>query len=57
MIFRSGWQRPQRLFSRPDNALLSEADFYNKIDKSIQQAENGDLKELTKEKQKEILSV
>jgi hypothetical protein len=43
--------------SKPNNALLSETDFYNKINKSIQQAENGELKQLTKEKQKEILGL
>lgn len=43
--------------SKPDEALLSEKDFYAKIDKSIQQAENGELKTLTKEKQKELLGL
>ncbi len=42
---------------KSDDTLLGEGDFYAKIDKSIQQAENGELKVLTKEKQKEFLGL
>ncbi len=40
-----------------DETLLSEEDFFTKIDKSIIQAENGDTKTLTKDKQKEFLGL
>jgi hypothetical protein len=40
-----------------DEALLSERDFFAKIDKSINQAENGNTKPLPKEKQKEFLGL
>jgi len=40
-----------------DETLLSEVDFFTKIDKSIIQAENGDTKTLTKDKQKEFLGL
>lgn len=40
-----------------DRGLLSEKDYYNKIDKSIDQAENGKTKKLTKERQKEFLGL
>lgn len=42
---------------KSDNTRLNEGDFYAKIDKSIQQAENGELKVLTKEKQREFLGL
>ena len=40
-----------------DEALLSERDFFAKIDKSINQAENGNTKPLPKENQKEFLGL
>jgi uncharacterized protein YlxP (DUF503 family) len=40
-----------------DETLLSEKDFFDKIDKSITQAENGITKPLTKDKQKEFLGL
>lgn len=40
-----------------DETLLSEKDFYAKIDKSITQAENGNTKPLTKDKQKDLLGL
>ena len=40
-----------------DETLLSEKDFFAKIDKSIIQAENGNTKPLTKNKQKEFLGL
>lgn len=40
-----------------DNTLLSEEDYYAKIDKSIKEAESGKTKILTKDKQKEFLGL
>lgn len=40
-----------------DETLLSEKDFFAKIDKSITQAENGNTKQLPKNKQKEFLGL
>ena len=40
-----------------DEILLSEKDFFDKIDKSITQAENGNTKQLPKNKQKEFLGL
>lgn len=40
-----------------DETLLSEKEFYAKIDKSIEQAENGKLKTLAKDRQKELLGL
>lgn len=40
-----------------DQALLSEDEFYSKIDKSIKQAETGKTKVLPKDKQKEFLGL
>jgi uncharacterized protein YlxP (DUF503 family) len=40
-----------------DETLLSKKDFFAKIDKSINQAENGKMKPLSKDKQKEFLGL
>ncbi|MBK8749106.1 MAG: hypothetical protein IPM04_15195 [Saprospiraceae bacterium] len=40
-----------------DQTLLSETEFFAKIDKSIKQAESGSTKILTKDQQKELLSL
>ena len=40
-----------------DESLLSEEEFYSKIDKSIEQAEKGNLRKLTSEEQKEFLGL
>jgi len=40
-----------------DETLLSEKDFFAKIDKSITQSENGNTKPLTKDKQKKFLGL
>ncbi len=40
-----------------DTTLYSEEEFYAKIDKSIQQFEEGKVKDLSKEKQKELLGL
>jgi hypothetical protein len=40
-----------------DNTLLSENEFYAKIDKSIKEAESGKTKILPKNKQKEFLGL
>jgi hypothetical protein len=40
-----------------DNTLLSQEDYYAKIDKSIKEAESGKTKILTKDKQKEFLGL
>lgn len=40
-----------------DEALLSKEDFFAKIDKSISQAEKGNTKTISKEKQKEFLGL
>jgi len=40
-----------------DETSLSEKDFFAKIDKSIIQAENGNTKQLPKNKQKEFLGL
>jgi hypothetical protein len=40
-----------------DETLLSEEEFYSKIDKSIEQAQNGQTKVLSKEAQKELLGL
>lgn len=39
------------------NTLLSEDEFYMKIDKSIKQAESGKTRILPKDKQKEVLGL
>lgn len=43
--------------SDPDETLMSEEEFYAKIDRSIQQAENGELKTLHKDEQKAFLGL
>lgn len=43
--------------SKPDDKLMTEEEFYAKIDRSIQQAKEGNVKTLTKEKQKELLGL
>ena len=40
-----------------NETLLTQDEFYSKIDKSIEQAEQGNLKTLTPEKQKEFLGL
>ena len=40
-----------------DETLLSEEDFYKKIDKSIEQAESGKTKNLSKDKQREFFNL
>lgn len=40
-----------------DETLLSEKEFYAKIDKSIEQAENGKRKRLSEEEQREFLGL
>lgn len=40
-----------------DNTLLTENEFYAKIDKSVQQAENGESKLLSEERQKGLLGL
>ena len=40
-----------------DETLLSEKDFFAKIDRSITQAENGNTKPLFKDKQTEFLGL
>jgi uncharacterized protein YlxP (DUF503 family) len=40
-----------------DETILSEKDFFSKIDESISQAENGETKILSKGKQKEFLGL
>ncbi len=40
-----------------DESLLSEKEFYAKIDKSISQAEVGKIKVLSKEQQKTLLGL
>jgi hypothetical protein len=40
-----------------DESLLSEAEFFAKIDKSIQQAETGKTKKITKDQQKQFLGL
>ena len=42
---------------KKDETLLSEKEFYTKIDQSIKQAEAGKTKILTKEKQKDFLGL
>jgi len=43
--------------SSKNETLLSEKDFFAKLDKSITQAENGNTKTLSKEKQKAFLGL
>ena len=43
--------------SSDDEFLLSEKEFFTKIDKSISQAENGNTKPMPKDKQKELLGL
>ena len=43
--------------TQSDDSRMSEADFYAKIDHSIQQAEEGDVKALSKEDQKDFLGL
>lgn len=45
------------MIKNEDNPLLSEKDYYAKIDKSINEAESGKTKMLTKDKQKEFLGL
>jgi hypothetical protein len=45
------------LNEKEDNTLLSEVEFYQKIEKSIEQAESGQIKIISKEKQKEMLGL
>ena len=45
------------LSSTKDETLLSEKEFFDKIDKSISQAESGKTKTLLKDKQKEFLGL
>lgn len=40
-----------------DDTLLSEKEFYAKIDKSIKHAESGKVQNISEEKQKEILGL
>lgn len=40
-----------------DDSLLTEDEFYAKIDKSVEQAEKGQIKKLSKNKQKELLGL
>lgn len=40
-----------------DETVLSEKDFFAKIDKSITQSENGNTKILSKDEQKEFLGL
>ena len=40
-----------------DKILLTESEFYEKIDRSIAQAERGDRKTITKEEQRELLGL
>jgi len=40
-----------------DETLLSEEDFYKKIDKSIEQAKSGKTTKISKDKQKEFLGL
>ncbi len=40
-----------------DETVLSEKDFFAKIDRSITQSENGNTKVLSKDKQKEFLGL
>jgi hypothetical protein len=42
---------------KSDPTLLSDAEFFSKIDKSIEQAEKGKTKHLPKDKQKEFLGL
>ena len=44
-------------FGEKDETLLSEEDFYKKIDKSIEQAESGKTKNLSKDKQREFFNL
>ena len=43
--------------SPKDETLLSEKEFFEKIDHSISQAENGKTRTLSKDKQKEFLGL
>jgi len=43
--------------AKSDDTLMSKEEFYAKIDRSIQQAKEGDVKTLTKEKQNELLGL
>jgi hypothetical protein len=43
--------------STSDETLLSETEFYAKIDKSISQIKSGKTKSLPKDKQKEFLGI
>lgn len=40
-----------------DDTLMTEEEFYAKIDRSIQQAKEGNVKTMTREKQKELLGL
>lgn len=43
--------------AKSDDTLMTEGEFYTKIDRSIQQAKEGKVKTLTKEEQKELLGL
>lgn len=43
--------------SKSDDTLMSEEEFYTKIDRAKQQAREGKVKVMTKEKQKELLGL
>lgn len=43
--------------SKADDTLMTENEFYAKIDRAVQQAEEGNVKTLTKEEQKELLGL
>lgn len=43
--------------AKSDDTLMNREEFYGKIDRSIQQAKEGNVKALTKEKQKELLGL
>jgi hypothetical protein len=41
----------------PEDIYMTEVEFYNKIDNSIRQAENGQVTPLSVERQKELLGL
>lgn len=40
-----------------DTSLLNKKEYFDKIDKSIAQAQNGELKSISKDTQKELLGL
>lgn len=40
-----------------DTSLLNKKEYFDKIDKSIAQAQNGELKSISKDAQKELLGL